>query len=207
VGSVSVSDTVGFGIAFNPKMVTPPENVRSAIEALFDEIEQREVDTLLVGGVAILAYVAGRNTQDIDLIVRPEDLGRVSWEVASRDADFARASYRGVQVDLLLTSNPLFAYVAERCRTTQKFGVREVAWVTVEGLLLLKLYALPSLYRQTNLARAALYEGDIRMLRQGAEIDEKNLFACLERHLPKADITELRRIWDETKPRARFVDE
>jgi len=35
--------------------------------------------------------------------------------------------------------------------------------VTLEGLLVLKLYALPALYRQMDMDKVALYENDITM--------------------------------------------
>ncbi len=76
---------------------------------------------------------------------------------------------------------------------------------TREGLLLLKLYALPSLYRQGNLARAALYETDILMLRQDAMVDEEKLLAVLSVHLAPHDIDELRRILLEQRERRRFT--
>jgi len=67
--------------------------------------------------VALLSYVDGRNTRDVHLIVSPGDLGKVSWDAQAQDADFARASFRGVRVDLLLRSNALFDEVARTART------------------------------------------------------------------------------------------
>jgi hypothetical protein len=67
------------------------------------------------------------------------------------------------------------------------------------------LYALPSLYRRGNLARAALYETDILMLRQDAMVDEEKLLAILSKHLAPHDIDELRRILLEQRERRRFT--
>ena len=39
------------------------------VERLFDVLTERKISYLLVGGVALLSYVEGRNTQDIDLIL------------------------------------------------------------------------------------------------------------------------------------------
>jgi hypothetical protein len=75
---------------------------------------------------------------------------------------------------------------------------------TRRGLLLLKLYALPSLYRRGNLARAALYETDVRMLLQGADIPDEDLLGALEAHLSRSDIDELRRILGEQREKRRF---
>ncbi|HEY3229090.1 MAG TPA: hypothetical protein VGJ87_07705, partial [Roseiflexaceae bacterium] len=61
------------------------------------------------------------------------------------------------------------------------------------------------LYRQGNLARAALYETDILMLRQDAMVDEEKLLAILSKHLAPHDIDELRRILREQRERRRFT--
>jgi len=70
---------------------------------------------------------------------------------------------------------------------------------------LLKLYALPSLYRQGNLVRAALYEADIFGLLQGAAIDDEQLLATLSNYLAAHDVDELRRILHEQRERRRFT--
>ena len=44
------------------------------VETLFDTLTDREINYLLVGGVALLSYVEGRNTQDIALILSRTDL-------------------------------------------------------------------------------------------------------------------------------------
>jgi hypothetical protein len=179
-------------------------DLRPAIDALFRELDEKKIDHVLVGGVALLSYVAGRNTQDIDLIVRPDQLESIDWHATVQDRDFGRALYRGIRVDLLLQTNPLFAYVAEHERATVEFHGRSVPIATRRGLLLLKLYALPSLYRNAQLPRAALYEADIRMLHQGAEIDDGELLRMLSAHLSSSDIAELSRILDDQRSVRRF---
>ena len=46
-----------------------PESLLGTVEDLFDLLGRRRVAYVLVGGIALLQYVAGRNTEDIDLIV------------------------------------------------------------------------------------------------------------------------------------------
>jgi hypothetical protein len=179
-------------------------DLRPAIEALFNELDEKKIDHVLVGGVALLSYVEGRNTQDIDLIVRADQLESIDWHADVQDRDFARALYQGIRVDLLLRTNPLFAHVAEHERTAVDFHGRSIPIATRKGLLLLKLYALPSLYRNAQLARAALYEADIRMLHQGAEVDDGELLRVLEAHLSSSDIAELSRILDDHRSVRRF---
>src|SRR5260370_698639 len=188
---------------FNPRKAMTVD-LRPAVEALFRELEEKGVDHVLVGGVALLSYVEGRNTQDIDLIVKAEDAAAIDWNAKVVDRDFGQASYRGVRVDLLLRTNPVFDYVAEHERTRADFHGRRVPIATRKGLLLLKLYALPSLYRNGQLARAALYETDVRMLHQGADIDDGELLSRLEAHLSRSDIAELSRILDDQRANRPF---
>ena len=154
----------------------------------------------------MLSFVQGRNTQDVDLIVNRADVDCIGWHAKVLDRDFAEASFRGIRVDLLLSTNPLFDEVKRTERARATFGTREVPSVTREGLLLLKLYALPSLYRQNKLARAALYETDILMLHQGAEVDDQRLIDRLRPHLPQYDVSELDGILREQRQRRRFAD-
>ncbi len=179
---------------------------RETIHALFAALEEEHIPYLLVGGVALLSYVDGRNTEDIDLIVDEADLGKLDWKIIERDENFARATYHGLRVDLLLTSNALFAEVRANEATTTSFGDRVVHCATREGMLLLKLYALPSLYRQGKLARAALYETDVLMLHQGVEVDDEKLLARLATHLSSPDLSELGAILAEQRTRRRFCE-
>jgi hypothetical protein len=124
----------------------PYGDLESATQSLFDLLADRKVDFALVGGMAMLQYVEGRNTRDIDLIMALADLARLpELVVESRDADFARASYGGVQIDLLLTSNALFETVRRNYVSRREFSGRQLPVATPEGLVLLKLFALPSL--------------------------------------------------------------
>jgi hypothetical protein len=164
----------------------PMYDIRATVRALFADLHAVKVDYVLVGGVALL-------------------LKKVDWQATIQDKDFGKANYHGFQVDLLLTTNLLFAHVQRKERTTITFDGLEVPCATRAGLLLLKLYALPSLYRQGNLARAALYETGILMLRQGATVDEEQLIEILSKHLAPHDIDELRRILQEQHTRRRFT--
>jgi hypothetical protein len=200
-----VADILTHARAFNPRACVVESDLRSALHELFDELEAHHVDFRLVGGVALLSYVAGRNTQDIDLIIHPDDVRRLAWSAELRDRDFGSALYRSINVDFLLTSNPLFDEVRQHDRAEIAFDGRAIPSVTRDGLVMLKLYALPSLYRQGRLDRAALYETDILMLHQGASIDDERLLARLSSHVALHDLAELRKILDEQRARRRFV--
>ena len=200
-----IDEIVENGIAFNLRRKMPMHDIRATVRALFADLHAAKVEYVLVGGVALLSYIQGRNTQDVDLIVAPKQLEKLDWQATVQDKDFGKANYHGLQVDLLLTTNPLFAYVQRKERTAITFDGLDVPCATREGLLLLKLYALPSLYRQGNLARAALYEADILMLLQDAVVDEEKLLLSLGKHLAPHDIDELRRILREQRERRRFT--
>jgi hypothetical protein len=199
-----IEEVVRAGLAYNPRLPMAVDDIRSSIAALFDDLERLGVDYVLVGGVALLSYVEGRNTQAVDLIVDASDLDRMIWTVEARDQDFARADLRGLRVDLLLADNPLFSHVRRFHPTKRSFGDRSVCSATREGLLLLKMYALPPLYRQGQWARAALYETDILMLHQGAAVDDETLLGELSPHLSPPDLAEIRRILEEQRSRRRF---
>lgn len=83
-----------------------------------------------------------------------------------RDGDVARGYFRNLKVDVLLTSNPVFEEVRKCHAVMQRFVEQDIPCATVEGLILLKLYALPSLYRQGNFIRVGLYENDVATLIQ-----------------------------------------
>ena len=200
-----IDEIIENGIIFNLFSEVPMNDIRGEVRALFAALRDAQVDYVLVGGVAMLSYVEVRNTQDVDLIIKPNDLQKLDWQATILDRDFGKANYHGLRVDLLLTTNPLFANVFQHQRTEIAFDGHPVACATREGMLLLKLYALPSLYRQGNLVRAALYEADIFGLQQGASIDDEQLLATLSSHLAKHDVDELRRILEEQRARRRFT--
>ena len=199
-----IDEIVHHGRVFNLRRAMPVDDLRAAVGKLFAELIEREIPFALVGGVALLTFVEGRNTEDVDLIVEAAAVEEMPWGATLRDDDFGHAEYSGVHVDLLLTSNALFRHVMANERTTVRFQEHDVPIATREGLLLLKLYALPSLYRQGKLARAALYETDILMLHQGVDVDDEGLLGVLSAHLSATDITELRKILEEQRTRTRF---
>src|SRR6185436_17934302 len=99
--------------------------------------------------------------------------------------------------------NPLFSLVVDRFATVERFGELSVSCATPEGLILLKLYALPSLYRQGNIQRANLYESDVAALIFAANPNMDALLAELSPHVSNSDLNELRKIINEVHLRAR----
>lgn len=178
-----------------------PELSRDLLE-LFTILRDRSISYVLVGGVALLRYVEGRNTEDIDLLLSLASLSSLpEIALADQNRDFARGQFRSVRVDLLLTENPLFRAVHDHYATAHRFHEMDVRVASVEGLLLLKLYALPALYRQGNGQRIALYEADITMLLQKYSVDTDSLFKVLEPFVDADALGELRQIITEIRGR------
>jgi hypothetical protein len=173
---------------------------------LFRLLAARRSEYLLVGGLAMLTYVNGRNTRDVDLLMSIATLQQIPELVVEEENDFfSRARFRSVQVDLLLTRNPLFKAVAEQFATKHRFAELEVPAVTVEGLIVLKLYALPSLYRQMDLDRAAMYETDITMLIAHHSPKLQPLIALVNQQMEPGDQKELRKIISECGERVKLL--
>lgn len=167
----------------------------ATVDHLFETLNNSRVPYLLVGGIAMLIYVEGRNTQDIDLIMRRSDLEDLDQMVITdEDRNFIRASYQGLQVDLLLTQNPLFEQIHQQYGTEIQWGNRCIPCATPQGLVILKLYALPSLYRQGKLDRAALYETDILQLAYKYSIQLESAIEIVAPHVIASDRSEIRDI-------------
>jgi hypothetical protein len=192
----------------NPRGRTVSDDgIFAAVARLFALLTERRVDYLLVGGIAVLQYVEGRNTEDIDLVVPPSALREVpEIRITGEDGDFRRGSFDGLRIDLLLTSHPLFAHVRQRYATTRQFVEREIPCATVEGLLILKLYALPSLYRQGDLVRVALYETDVLALLDRYRPPTEPLFEELRPHLTATDLAAVRQIVAEIQQKIERFD-
>ena len=187
-------------------------NIPAEVEAFFELLEQRAVRFLLVGGVAMLAHVRGRNTDDIDLVISTPDQHRLEPEVQviERETVFAKAQFRGLRIDFLAAENPLFDLVERNHSEERQFDFfarpRVLRCAAAKGLMLLKLYALPSLYRQGQISRAKIHEGDLGALLGAApETDTEELLEILSRHgVPESDVRELRNVISEQQPRRRF---
>lgn len=197
--SLQIGEVIRNAVVFNMKnWLGGPMNSDSLIQAvqdLFSILEQRQVEYVLAGGVALLHYVEGRNTQDLDLLMPLSSLEKLpELRISTRDMDFVKASYGELQIDILLTQNPLFKKVHGDYSKGERFLDRNIPIATVEGLLLLKLYALPSLYRQGNFAKVSIYENDIATLLYYYQPKGDMLLGELSRYVNESDLAEIRNI-------------
>ena len=110
---VAISEIVKNGILFDLKKwkkgISNTDQFVQFIENIFDTLTDRNIDYLLVGGVALLSYVEGRNTQDIDLILAKSDLKALpEITISEENNDFIRGEFGNLTIDILLTQNKLF---------------------------------------------------------------------------------------------------
>lgn len=173
-------------------------NLPDAVNRLFEILEERRIEYVLVGGIAMLSYIEGRNTQDIDFVMSRAELESIPEIVLSgEDKNFARGDFEGLQVDLLLTSNPLFRKAQESYVAETEIDGRTVRIISLEGLVVLKLYAIPSMYRQGNFTRAALYENDILLLLLNHQVEMSSVFDELRKHVLESDMEEISQIVED----------
>jgi hypothetical protein len=195
-------------VAFNVKNWRGGEmnsdSLIKSVQDFFTVLEQRKIDYVLVGGIAFLHYVEGRNTQDLDLLMSVSSLEKLpELKISSQDVYFVRANYKELQIDILLTKNPLFEKVQREYAKVESFLDRKIPLATVEGLLLLKLYALPSLYRQGNFVRVGIYENDIATLLHKYQPDMSLLINELSSYVNKNDFTEITNVVSDIQNRIK----
>src|SRR6266496_2029943 len=211
--STQIGNVIRNAVVFNIKNwlggMMNSDSVIQSVQDFFTILEQRKIDYVLVGGVAILHYIEGRNTQDLDVLMAVSFLEKLpELKVSSQDMYFVRASYNELQIDILLTQNPLFQKVHSQYSKVEKFLDRNIPLATVEGLLLLKLYALPSLYRQGNFARVGIYENDIATLFHYYQPDASTLLIELAKYVNESDLAEVKGVVSDIQKRIqRFKNE
>jgi hypothetical protein len=89
----------------------------------------------------------------------------------------------------------------------QRFVEQDIPCATVEGLILLKLYALPSLYRQGDFTRVGLYENDVATLLRAHSPSIAPLLDQLSLYLGESDMSRVKQITSEIEQRiSRFED-
>ena len=211
--STQIGDVIRNAVVFNIKNwlggMMNSDSLIQSVQDFFTLLEQRKIDYVLVGGIAILHYIEGRNTQDLDVLMAVSSLEKLpELKVSSRDMDFVRASHNELQINVLLTQNPLFKKVHSQYSKVEKLLDRKVPSATVEGLLLLKLYALPSLYRQDNFARVGIYENDIATLLHDYRPDVSALLTELSQYVNESDLAEIKGVVSDIQKRIqRFKNE
>jgi len=215
---VHIAEVIVNGIVFDPKngerlRTMDLANLLKSVPRLFDLLEEREIDYVLVGGIAMLVYVDGRNTQDIDLIISRKDLAKLpEIKINEENPDFARCTLDELSVDFLFTANGMFECVHKKHTAKKHFAERDVSCATVEGIVMLKLFALPALYRQGRFGKVDIYQNDVLRLIRTFQPKVEPLLNVLSKYMLPSDIEELRKIVAQieaeiAKSRKRFTGE
>jgi len=167
-------------------------------------LRDQGIPHVLVGGLAMRVYVSARNTEVIDLIFAASDLSRLPGVDLVEQTDwFVAARYGPLKVDFLLTRNDLFDEVRQGHSEEHHFQGNSLQCATPLGLIALKLYALPSLYRQGQIDRADLCETDITMLLRAYPHDDATIMKILSPHLADHDIYAIGQVLAEIRRRLK----
>lgn len=165
-------------------------------------LSNRQIEFVVVGGIALLQHVQGRNTDDIDLIISSPQLLQVpELKILERSEMFAFSRYKELRVDFLFTEHALFEQVAAEFSTEMNYQVGSLPTATVDGLLILKLFALPSLYRHFDFDRISIYEADIMQLLHRSQSPDSLFLDILQPHVEKHDLDELAATLRDTRVR------
>lgn len=168
-------------------------------------LEARGIEYALVGGAALLTMDdCQRPTDDFDFIVSKRDIDQLpELTQESSDRNFGRYLYQGTQIDALYRDNPIFEHVMSHCLDSAVIAGKTIIRASPEGIILLKLYALPSLYHQGQQRKAMTYENDISgLLMQCADVNFDQLLKVLSGELLASQIHELSNILADCQRRA-----
>ena len=184
------------------------DRLKSQLIELFTMMHERKVPYVLVGGIAMLTYIEDRNTKDVDLVLSVASLSQIPEVVIKdRNREFARGMLGDLLVDFLFTDNPLFKSIEERHVTTHRFLEMDLRCATVEGLILLKLFALPSLYHQGRWEKIVRYEADVAILYNRYKPSLEPLFAELAPYLDDGTMGELKNVVGDIRKRIERVQQ
>ncbi len=188
---------------FRQSTTMPDENDFIESTARFlNLLRETDVPHVLVGGLAMRLYVAARNTEDMDFILATPDLKKLpDLNIIEQSDWFAATRYGPLKVDFLLTKNPFFEEIRLKHSAGHTFQGHQLRCATATGLVLLKLYALPSLYRQGRIDRADLYETDITMLLRVSPVEDTTLLPTLSRHMMESDVHAIEQVLADIRRR------
>src|SRR5258707_6235190 len=98
------------------------DRLKSQLIELFRILHERKIPYVLVGGIAMLTFIEGRNTKDVDLVLSVESLKALPEIVISdQNREFARGKFGELLVDFLFTDNPLFKIVEQKHSAIHRF--------------------------------------------------------------------------------------
>jgi len=176
-----------------------PEITKSDLLELFSILAARKIPFMLVGGMAMNCYIPERLTRDIDLIMAKKDLQALPEVKLHHETNsFGNGQYKSIPVDILFAEDRFFRTIKEHFSVALKLAEQTIDCATVDGLLAMKLYALPSLYVQGNLTKVQRYEKDlIYLLNAEKTANVDRAMEAVKPHVSDAQLTELNNIIKE----------
>ena len=164
-------------------------------------LEEKQVDFCIVGGIAYLAYIQDRNTKDLDILISVTELEKIIGyvEVTNKDVNFTNASFEGMQIDFLKTSNSLFEYVKEYETTNYNFSEGLYPIAAVNGLILMRFDAIIDFYQKENFNRAIFYERDLQVLTLNFDVDWEHIWKISKQFFTDGQISEFKKMIAEWK--------
>ena len=96
--STQIGKVIRNAVVFNVKNwdggIMNSDSLIQSVQDFFTVLEERKIDYVLVGGIAILHYVEGRNTQDLDILMALSSLEKLpELKISEQDKNFVRATY------------------------------------------------------------------------------------------------------------------
>jgi hypothetical protein len=159
---------------------------------LLRALREQKLDYVIVGELAMSAYLADRFTKDADLLMSPNAFTNLpELQIQERTDFFCCGRFRGIQVVAYSTANPFFEAVRLQFATTAHVGGMEVSAATVEGLIALNLYAIHLLTRQRDFYRNERYEMNIITLLALYETSFEPILSLVSSHVPPDNVKEL----------------
>lgn len=169
-----------------------PDSISQAVDRLFSLLEQRHIEYSLSGGMALHSYIQTPGSSDLVLLMDLSALENLpELSVSGQEGFSVHTEFEGEPVEIWHTQNPLYYKVCSKFSESRRFLDHDVPMVTVEGLLLLKMFALPSVYRQGSFAEASIQEAEIATLLHDYEPNISHLLDEVAVYLNDEDVTEV----------------
>ncbi len=170
-----------------------PDNLPKSVDNFLKLLAQNKIDIVIVGGIALRYYIKTRHKEDLDLIISRADFAKISptLNILESDDNFANCETTdGLKVDFLFTDNAIFSYVKKAFCQKRTYQEGSFFIATVEGLVLMKLYAWADLYLNGKLfndkyflTKSLRYKNDIEVLLLNYEINLIPLQRILKKNL------------------------
>jgi hypothetical protein len=94
---VHIGEVVRKAVVFKPgkEATVNSDSLIETVARFFNVLAELQIEYVLVGAIALLQYVEGRNTEDIDLIMAFSSIKQLpELEIERQDNDFARGHFR-----------------------------------------------------------------------------------------------------------------